>query len=635
MITLHVGHLLVDIVEQVFHTMMDTYGEVRTDSLFVFGVAEIEAREILREKLELNAMIDEYDTFGAMLKLFSDLPILSMDVFTDLQKSGVKLIFEGIHFGADISASFFHRGLDNHPCIFNMATAGGEVQDLSQKYRSFQTFALNSLGFSPANINNKDSFVNPSVLFIQRKVNRVIRNMDLLVESAKDLGLETVVQDLSDLRFSEQLQLFVNCDIMVAMAGTAVHNLLFMRPGSAVIIFMQPGWCDWAWMYANQAVLLDIHPVIYCSPSEKHAPQIATEMAVSDKDVDFILPIEEGFNSYHWTRNFWLQGPRMTKGLNVTVDIDIFSKLLKSVMELKTTHRDNSWNKHRVPICTGHKHSTRTESTLASKHNAIHDNSSAEKTKLLQRKPPFIPVMDVYISEVRSERIDTNAWKLAIMGEIVSRKRDLASIIRTMPHLSICCVSLLTTSPAWCYPVSAFNYYSDIYMSVVDPVHYLHFWAQTSVGGGKIQGSDTFVALDARQGITAGLSVHQEAINRNIRLRYRKPSHPQHHLSDVDIASGSDSRTPAAATAEVEVSEDIIIAVTSKYSLQRFISDFCRTRAVEDVDCGDLASSISLVAHKLVLSRQFKLPEVQNLPKPTNPFIFVHVEKTGGTTLRE
>ena len=49
--------------------------------------------------------------------------------------------------------------------------------------------------------------------------------------------------ELGEVSFDQQMYLFREADILVSTAGTAVHNMLFMRPYTAVIILMQPSWC--------------------------------------------------------------------------------------------------------------------------------------------------------------------------------------------------------------------------------------------------------------------------------------------------------------------------------------------------------------------------------------------------------
>jgi hypothetical protein len=51
MITLHVGHVLIDLLEEIYYSMLDRYGRVRVDSLIVLDVAGNDERSILQEKI--------------------------------------------------------------------------------------------------------------------------------------------------------------------------------------------------------------------------------------------------------------------------------------------------------------------------------------------------------------------------------------------------------------------------------------------------------------------------------------------------------------------------------------------------------------------------------------------------------
>ena len=51
LITLHPGHVLVDVLQQVYGAMMKSYGRVRRDSLLLLDVASNEERSILTRKI--------------------------------------------------------------------------------------------------------------------------------------------------------------------------------------------------------------------------------------------------------------------------------------------------------------------------------------------------------------------------------------------------------------------------------------------------------------------------------------------------------------------------------------------------------------------------------------------------------
>lgn len=69
-------------------------------------------------------------------------------------------------------------------------------------------------------------------------------------------------------------------------------------------------------MYANQAVMLDIHYFLYC-------PTLPSSEAMPDASPD-------STHFSQWAHKFWLQGPRSTKAYNSTIDIRRFGQLLRA-----------------------------------------------------------------------------------------------------------------------------------------------------------------------------------------------------------------------------------------------------------------------------------------------------------------
>jgi capsular polysaccharide biosynthesis protein len=91
------------------------------------------------------------------------------------------------------------------------------------------------------------------ITFIQRNNTagrgRSIVNIDAVYEATRELLPNSTIHitDLSSIPFSEQLELFAKTDVLVAVGGTALHNSLFMHPGTSILAIMPTAWCDWAW----------------------------------------------------------------------------------------------------------------------------------------------------------------------------------------------------------------------------------------------------------------------------------------------------------------------------------------------------------------------------------------------------
>lgn len=338
-VTLHPGHILIDIIEQVYNSMISVYGRVNREALIVIDVSSSKERDILQRKIVVNAF--EEITIACLLRLFTDLPILSLDT---LMKVKGTALFQDIHFGLDNRNNFFNLGMRFHPCLFHLESSAN-LRNIASRYREFQSFVLNALR---QNIDPNDVFVQSTrnmpkkistksvinVLFVQRKRNRVVNNMNQLRESVCNIddGFQlstnqnsplTVCyeRDLDEFRFEKMVNMLSKTDVLVAAAGTAVHNMLFMRPGSSVIILMPIDWCDWAWMYANQAIILGIRPFIYCE-SSRNLEELHDSSAHQASN-PFLT-------SFQWTRNFWLQGTRFRKLANMTISVDSFLRLFRS-----------------------------------------------------------------------------------------------------------------------------------------------------------------------------------------------------------------------------------------------------------------------------------------------------------------
>ncbi|GMI10521.1 hypothetical protein TrRE_jg12467 [Triparma retinervis] len=78
-----------------------------------------------------------------------------------------------------------------------------------------------------------------------------IRTKHALFSIVEDVEEDNVVS----LPLTSQYSLLQSTDILVSQYGSGAHNTLFLRPGSVLILLLQPGWCDFSWAYANQALL--------------------------------------------------------------------------------------------------------------------------------------------------------------------------------------------------------------------------------------------------------------------------------------------------------------------------------------------------------------------------------------------
>eukprot|EP01034_Spumella_vulgaris_P021621 gene21621-27660_t len=403
-------------------------------------------------------------------------------------------------------------------------------------------------------LDNSRSFHQMGYALHPRVFNTAIGNNDIA-----EIEVQVSVVALEDLSFEQQLLELHSADILVATAGTSLHNMIFMRHRiTAVIMVMQAHWCPWAWMYANQAVLLGIRSFIYCASSS------SDDVASSG--------VQPPLKYFQWSRHFWRQGPKPTN-------------YLRNNNQALPVEPEETFNKYAELGSDGHS-----QRMFLSGETA---------TSVRSRRPSI----ELYVSSFSVTPTQTapdgsgasTAWRIGISGEIGlqgeggSRRAGLTS----MQHLSICLQVLPVASPelealsvpTWCYPIHSLNYYSELLVNVGDPLHLLHFWVQISSLGGKVRNSDVF------------------------------------HILDCRLPDGGHSVLNG-------------LGEPTEYSV--FVHKNCPNAFhIGRVSLANHASVSKQLWFEHLLAEEEGLPAVQRMPSPTSPFVFLHIEKTGGTTMRE
>lgn len=397
-------------------------------------------------------------------------------------------------------------------------------------------------------------------------------------------------------------------------------------------------------MYANQASLLKIRFIMFCVEDPYPVLSKVTLKQLHERSLPLTYDntdrITAGTNSFHWTRKFWQQGPRLTKSLNITLNLSKLPRMIAKVshqillgIDVDTTTTEPICIDNDVTSALGVRHNRNKrmlESIFASKNRSANVEAPAVPLESFAR---FKPALESYVSlidlsqDTALNSLGSNPTTLKIMGDIVNRyvsNNEYEQIAESMQHLSICFSSVLTmsVSESLCYEMSQFNYYSHLLLNIDTPVHHAHMWLQTSPDtiqshtkrrAGRLKGSDTYIMIDTRLGSDGGLFIHQEAVGTILpipmkllaRIREHVPDFPpQHYLS-----------TP--------------------YSLQRYTADVCSLVKMSEVECVYAAETLTRAAYQGLLAVRGGLPSVQVLPTPAQPFVFLHIEKTAGTTLRE
>ena len=744
-ITFHVGHILVDLIEQLYSMMIDTYGIVRKDCLILLDVAGMDEREVLQYKINLFTNRHNSDSYGILLTYFTDLPILSVsDFYKELREMNKSIVlFRDIHIGLNLSYTHYSRGYISHPCLLrstqitinrlgtlSYTSYTVSISQLTKRYQEFRRFLwlANSYGISTMNLthtltnsnNNKShtlailpswpsSITDVHILFIQRSNNRIILNLETVtayLSSKYTYNIHTI--DLEHISFSKQIELFYTIDILIAVAGTSFHNVLFMRPGTVVVIYMQSGWCKWAWMYANQARLLGIRPVIICS---QHTPtdssdSTTTRTSLSSDSLTPVTPIippfvdttgliYEGTNAIHWARKAWLQGPRGTKSDDISIDQYILETLLITIHEeqrsftatTSTTLNKHTeqpfsvwyeqWYTHFYPsdICLSDPADDIVQAHSDTKLQADPEpvkvkrsvNARRSRKKLIEvdstgritlstttintdtttddstsntssNTATTVPPYELYISSVATKRVDgSDQYLFHIIAEVVdTRNRGFEGLFNTTTTTPegaldsaakeplICLVSITAASDPWCVPIDLFNYYAKHDLYVTSPAHSLHMWLERSLS--KLEGSDVYVSLDARIDESGGFDIHKQAVSCYLegKLYLTKTAVLRSNISSLYTHN------------DTHIAYPITLPVLTKRSIQQYTRHLCtHLPFTSSSSCAIVSIYLTKLAYSAYDKRINGLNAVQLRPSPAEPFVFLHVDKCAGTTLRE
>ncbi|CAM9265056.1 unnamed protein product, partial [Ectocarpus fasciculatus] len=586
LLTFHIGHVLVDLLEQVFHSMVAAYGDIRRDSLIVLDVASQAERKALQARL--LSLIYEDSPFS-VLQLLSDVPIITYDTYTSFCGDDKLILFEDLHFGLDISSSFINAGVDYHPALATTTDFGSPLKEMANKYQRFQA--------AVAKYVRGDNIRDPSysglqgrrlqVLVVKRARSRIILNLVEIVEYIREkFTADVQVLSLENLSFSAQLKALNNADIVVQTAGTSVHNLLFMsqRP-LALVLIMQYGWCDWAWMYANQAVLLGISAHVHCSEGADSA---------------------ENMDSTSFSLESWLEGPAMYKNMNISIDLSMFAA--------------------GIDIAVNRAHQSQSSRRILPQYED--DNFDGRDN-----------LFELFIPRISVEETANNGWTVKVFLEIgLDRVASGAkhNLFASFPHLSAC-IDVVDVSDAsresdiyhpgiaMCAEVYRLNYASWISLTTYSPKIVVRGWLQASPSGGVIKSSDVYVYVNTRLPDEGGFNLIHcmlpscEELTKPINLRC---------INDRTTgASGEFLYGPNGENAENK-------QMSIHRRLQRMIVGYCRARGYSIGECVsycDFASREVLISFAVANAG---LPTRQVLPSPKRPFFFFHIEKCAGTSLR-
>jgi hypothetical protein len=641
MIAMHPGHILIDVLENLYDDMIQHYGNIRSDAIIVIDVATNLQRIILTEIIDslINTHRGELHKLESILHIFTSGRVYDKSLLGELMTFDGRIIFENLHLGIDMEYSHYYYGYRFHPWDITGSEQLGSVSliDKYNKYASNLTTLIwelmdnstSTFHHDGGTTNIQQATYNLDVLIVVKSKNRAIGNVQEMTAMLSSLSLTWKIVDLAELKFYDQMYLFQNIRYLVSVAGTAIHNAQFMKANTSIIVIMQPYWCDFSWMYTNQLHLLGINFHILCTRPEKT-----------------LSTVEAGARFFGFHRKTWKQGTRISKLVDININIAQMKDIFK---QLEMYQSDALMKKQFID------HSV---SRFAMKLNLIVSNIAVE----IQPEENF---------------------QVSVFFDILGDENYIGNVLNSLPYLSLCSdFPYLSESPPTCVTIERMNYYASLqfHFNSQIPFALAHFWLQSSPAGGKLQKSDVYIPLETRFFIEGSgddylMELQNWLINNPIVLRYSTIEYrsgkqaQQLWLNNLlrdccgDIEAGLPAHAiPASLT---PVHQDIFshaeqvteylqyfqyidpqyiktsktfqlnISLDGTYDLQIKLPQYCENNGLREHNCAALVRRLFRNVYQRKRSQIEGLPAVQDLPSPYNPFVFLHIEKTGGTTLRE
>jgi hypothetical protein len=341
-------------------------------------------------------------------------------------------------------------------------------------------------------------------------------------------------------------------------------------------------------------------------------------------------------------------GPGGTKNSNVTVNVITFAKIMKALSQSDsrddTTIQDSDdgdGDGNGDGWCFGTN-----EESLLKLWNTNTENSFLLEPELYVVEPPSHPsllpeskrntfrkleqpfartsIVKITVSHtlhpLQSSQTTNPMWlqTLALQADITSNVQSMEQVFGYFPHLTVCSKFWLLPeqqlSRTFCVRADDLNFHSTIntHVDVTQEELVIHMWYQLSGKGGKIKDSDCYVPVDLNLP-NSGLifSEHSQSPQTSIECVVHCESNHSSTLSPLIF-----SYTP-----------------TYRTSLQHAMADFCRGYGLIDASCYQAVHQITTCIR--ARSTDPKLPNIQVLPSPQDPFTFIHFEKVGGSSLRQ
>lgn len=224
----------------------------------------------LAEEIELAV---RHDRPTRLWRLFTRWPVQDKRQLDD----GGLTCFDSVHLGLDPRGTPFAFGVQHpapdamvHPDALvgpepPLEIASGEhagVLRMRREHLQFKRFLASGL----TNVERWQE--HETITVVRRSGVRSLTNHDALLAVARESGQPVVDARLEKLPFSQQVELFANTSILVAVHGQALANTLFLRDGAVVVLLTEPGQFGVKWMFGNLALASNVHVVLVRRPED-------------------------------------------------------------------------------------------------------------------------------------------------------------------------------------------------------------------------------------------------------------------------------------------------------------------------------------------------------------------------------
>ena len=569
----HIGHLIVDTLEALHYAHIKHFGRVNPDTFLIIDVSEKDGMQPYTTSLMAR------DAFGGntpfeLLRAFTRHPIISKKALDGL--SG-KTCFEFLQAELDLNDAFTTMGQLRHPEIVGPADIQG-VQ--GKRYRSFQHFIASFLGISAEPAARRGGVA----AFVDRKGKRTISNALEVKELFEAAAFDVKSAHLEDLTFTQQVKLLQDSQVYVCQQGTALHNVLFMKPGSIVVILMQPDWCDWKWKFANQAALLRMHVIVYCSDMMRFQESKFSMMNIT--------------NSYRWNDRAWLQGPWYSKDARMRVDARTAERI--AALASRIVREKKSEPRIYEPFCPPG------------------DYNSVDKIKV-DADASLLAIARVADFSV-DFKTDNSAVIKCVPEVLLTNHLGATDLHLSLPSLEFCIEPIGTNShrnlnltmPTSCLNSRLLGTHAtlDLHMPtrIVNEGLVFKFWLQDASSGVSIKDSESYASTALFREFESFSSWYSK--NRTLFFSYNVDGTPY---------------TYACRLPSMRFAKDVC---AMKLSLQ------CKAHRMTNQQCAVLLKFATKALQKELASAESGLPAVHFSPDSRHPFYFLHLEKTAGTCLR-